>query len=198
MPVFYTRILGLGFALLGLVYAGVLPKEEAGQQCAGDAVIGAGYGTWNYGKGSHRVGGYHGGRCKEVACQHGCHACVLHAYFYGERTALGGVEVECLSGQVAKQVTGSVVKGDDGKCEQNQLQSLFLKLWMYGEDDAAHDACQAKNADAWHNALYLLKVFPFAQEVVEGNSECNGNECHQQDVLEHSPCIYFNLCTSQP
>ena len=161
-------------------------------------MVGAGDGTGDDGKGGHRVGGYHGGRCKEVACQHGCHACVLHAYFYGERTALGGVEAECLSGQVAKQVAGSVVEGDDGKCEQDELHSLFLKLRMYGEDDATHDACQAQNADAWHNALYLLKVIPFAQEVVEGDSECYGDECHEQDVLEHSPCIYLYLCTSQP
>lgn len=104
---------------LCLLCAGIFPEEEAGQQCAGDAVIGAGDGTGDDGKGSHRIGGYHGWRCKEVARQHGCHACVLHAYFYGECTALGGVEVECLSGQVAKEVTGSVVEGDDGKCEQD-------------------------------------------------------------------------------
>lgn len=96
----YAFLLACG-ALLELLCAGVFPEEKAGKKGAGDAVVGAGDGTGDDGKGGHRVGGYHGGRCKEVACQHGCHACVLHAYFYGERTTLGGVEAECLSCQVA-------------------------------------------------------------------------------------------------
>ena len=69
---------------------------------------------------------------------------------------------------------------------------------MYGEDYSSHDAGQAQNADAGHYALYLLKVFSFTQKVVEGDPECNGNERHQQNILEHSPCINFNFCTSQP
>ena len=56
-----------GEALLALLCAGVFPEEEAGKKGARDAVIGTGDGTGDDGKGGHRVGGYHGRRCKEVA-----------------------------------------------------------------------------------------------------------------------------------
>ena len=161
-------------------------------------MIGAGDGTGNYGKGGHWVGGYHGRGRKEVARQHGCHACVLHAHFNGERPTLGGVESECLSSQIAQQIAGTVVEGDNSQCKQDKLHSPFPQLGMYGEDDTAHNAGQAQHADAGHNALYLLKVLPFAQKVVEGYAQCNGNERHQQDVLKHTPCIHLNLRTGQP
>lgn len=161
-------------------------------------MVGAGDGARNNGEGCHRVHGYHGGRCEEVACQHGCHASVLHAYFDGERASFGGVEAERLANEVAQQVACAVVQGDNGKCQQDESQPFFLKLRVDGEDDAAHDAGQAQYADAGHDALYLPEVFPFAQKVVEGDAERNGEECHEQDVLEHSPGIDFNLCACQP
>ena len=69
---------------------------------------------------------------------------------------------------------------------------------MNREDDAAHDAGQAQDTQAGHDALYHLEVIPLAQEVIERHAQRHGQQRHEQNVLEHPPGIHINLSASQP
>ena len=90
------------------------------------------------------------------------------------------------------------MQGHDSKCQRNQTQPVCLQLRMNSEDDAAYDTSQAQDAYPRHDALYLLEVFSFAQEIVESNPKRHGQKRHEQYVLEHSPSIHVNLCPGKP
>ena len=56
-------------------------------------MVGAADGTGHNAEYGFRGGGQNIAIGKEGGSQHGSHACILHAYLYGERTFLGCAEV---------------------------------------------------------------------------------------------------------
>ena len=173
-------------------------RENSGEDCTADGMVGAADGARHDAEGRFRVKGEILRVCKECSCEDGCHACVLHTDFDGDGALLGGVELEQTTNAVAEHVAEAVMQKYHRKDERDKAKSVREKLWANGHDNATDDQCKTDNAHGGHVRLEFLEACALAKKVVAGEADSNRENRHIEDVEEHAYGVHFDACVGKP
>ena len=78
------------------------------------------------------------------------------------------------------------------------MDAVLQQERVHRIDDSSHYKGQTDDTHPGHDALHILEHgFP-AQEVIEGTTDADGDECDHQYVLKHSPHVHLYTRAGQP
>lgn len=114
-------------------------RENSGEDCPADGMVGTADGARHDAESRFRVEGYVLWIGKECCREDSCHARVLHADFDRNGALLGCAELEQTSDAIAEHITESVVAEHDGEHKSQKSKAICQKVRTHSHDDSAHD-----------------------------------------------------------
>ena len=134
---------------------------------------------------------------KEIAGKHRGKTSVLHSHLNTDGALLGCIESGTFACQPTQKITQGIVAENHRKSPEEKHQATGYEIIVNRRDHTAYDNGQTGYADTRHEALDGRKVFFLAIYVIEGAADGYRNNRDDEDVDEHSHCIYMDNLASR-